>query len=139
MKKISLALLLFFGISFVGMSQNAEKLLKANKWYAQGIFDGKNITLTKTSPKVSDWDVKFGDNGTMTYCAVTKTGLIDAEGKTVNPGTYHCDSYSYTYVVNGDLLHIKYPLVDYYYTVKTLPNGGIELVYTQKPAGESHN
>ncbi len=132
MKKLIFSLA-FVAISLAGFCQNTEKTLKANKWYATGIFDGKNIILSKTAPAKSDWDAKFAENGQMNFCSTILSPQINAEGNALKAGDYYCDP-SYTYELKGDMLHIKYPLVDYYYKVKTLANGNLELQYTDQSA-----
>ena len=128
MKKISFIIILIAGLGITGFAQNMEVVLKANKWYATGIFDGKNITLSKTAPAKSDWDAKFVDNGIMNYCSNVPNALINVEGLEVKKGDYYCDP-SYTYELKGDLLHIKYPLVEWYYKVKTLAGGELQLIF----------
>ena len=129
MKKLIFTLGLISGLYLTGISQNAEKLL-TGKWYAQGIFDGKNISLSKTVPKSSDWEAKFEPNGVMNFCSVLKTGVINSEGNEVKAGAFYCDP-QYSYDLKGDMLHIKYGLADWYFKVKEMPNNaGIELGYS---------
>lgn len=127
MKKLLLFAALLTAFSFVGFAQKADKFLKGDHWYATGnLLDGKKIMLSKTKPAVSDWDAVFANNGVLKYCSVTKYAQVNAEGKEIAKGTYYCDP-SYTYVMSGSVLEIKYPLIEWYYTVTKLPNGDLEL------------
>jgi hypothetical protein len=127
MKKIFLIAALVTGICVTGVSQNAEKALKANKWYSNADLGATNIVLSKTLATKAPFDVKFEGNNNMNYCYIVKSAIMDAQGTVIDSGTHYCDP-QYTYEVKGDLLTVKYPLVKWYYKVKPLKNGDIELV-----------
>lgn len=123
MKKIFLVIALLTGM-YVG-AQTTEKTLKANKWYASAAVGEKNIILSKTAPEQSAWDSKFDNNGIMNFCSHL-TAPILVEGKEIKVGEYYCDP-NYKYTFNGNLLTISFPLVDWQYNVKALPNGDLML------------
>ncbi len=127
MKKIFLILALLTGLSV--SAQNTEKLLKANKWYASAQPGEKNITLSKTAPESPAWDAKFDDKGSMNFCSHLISPIL-VDGKEIKVGEYYCDS-KYTYSVSGTVMTIHFPLVDWPYNVKKLPNGDLMLTSTR--------
>ena|SRR5687768_13069486 len=129
MKKIFLAAAFILALTSIGTAQNFEKIIKANKWFATGLFDGKNITLNKVQPAKWDWEADFSGNGILNYCEVLKTDRVNAEGVEVKTGTYYCDP-SYSYEVKNNSMHVKNALMDWYYTMKTGAAGVIELEFT---------
>jgi hypothetical protein len=127
MKKIFLILALISGICV--SAQNTEKILKANKWYASAAAGEKTIILSKTAPESPAWNATFDDKGSMNFCSHLTSAIL-VNGKEIKVGEYYCDP-SYTYTVNGNVLTILYPLVDWPYYVKPLPNGDLILSSTR--------
>jgi hypothetical protein len=126
MKKIVLILALVAGIISSGVAQNLEKALKGKKWYSNGDMGAELIILTKTNLVKSPFDVEFKGNNAMTYCYIVKSALLDPQGNEVKAGEHYCDPL-YTYEIKGDILNFKYPLVNWYYKIKMLKNGDLEL------------
>lgn len=138
MKKIFLAFTLIIGVSLCGFSQKNEKILKSSKWYATGDLYSQSIILSKTAPVKSDWDATFEKKGVLNFCSNVKSALIGADGNEVKAGTYYCDPL-YTYEFKGDVLYVKYPLVDLYFQVKKLSNGDMQLTATDASAAAGGN
>ncbi len=126
MKKIFLVVALITGICGTGISQNAEKALKANKWYSNADLGATTMVLYKTTVSKVTFDAKFKNNGVMNYCANVKQAFLDPQGTEIAAGTYYCDT-KYSYEVKGDVLKVNYPLVNWFYKVKSLKNGDLEL------------
>lgn len=127
MKKLFLVIALLSGI--FAKAQSTEQVLKSGKWYASAAVGEKNITLTKSAPEHSAWDSKFDDSGSMNFCShLTAPILVD--GKEIKVGEYYCDP-NYKYTLNGNVLTISFPLVDWKYNVKPLANGDLMLSSVQ--------
>lgn len=131
MKKIFLVVALVTGISVTSISQEAEKALIANKWYSNTELGANNIVFSKTIDAKAPFDIKFEENGTMNYCYIAQSDIIDVTGMVVDSGTHYCDP-QYTYEVKKNILIIKYPLVKWYYKVRLLKNGDLELILRSK-------
>jgi hypothetical protein len=131
MKKILLAITFICAFSLLGTAQNTEKLLRSHKWFAAGELGSKTITLSKVAPAKFDWDAEFVNEVAMQYGKTAKADLIDPSGAEIKAGTYYTDS-QYGYKVNGNVLHIRYEPSNWYYKIKTLPNGDLELEATTK-------
>jgi hypothetical protein len=125
MKKVLFILALVTGIIGSVTAQNLGKALKG-KWYSNGDMGAEVIVLTKTNLVKSPFDVEFKGNNAMNYCYIVKSALLDPQGNEIKAGTHYCDPL-YTYEVKGEILNFKYPLVNWYYKVKVLKNGDLEL------------
>lgn len=126
MKKILFVLAVVAGIVSSGTAQNFEKKLMGARWYSNGDMGAEILVLTKTNMAKSPFDVEFKGKNTMDYCYIVKSALLDQAGNEVKAGTRFCDPL-YTYEIKGDQLNIKYPLVNWYYKIKILQNGDIQL------------
>ena len=126
MKKILFVLAIVTGIISSGTAQNFEKKLMGSKWYSNGDMGAEILVLTKTNMVKSPFDVEFKGKNAMNYCYIVKSDLLDQAGNEVKAGTHFCDPL-YSYEVKGDQLTIKYPLVKWYYKIKILQNGDIQL------------
>ena len=127
MKKIFLITALVAGICVTGVAQNIEKTLKKNKWFSDAELGSTHIVLSKTEATKAPFDVKFNGKNALNFCYTTKSAIMDPQGTVIEKGVHYCDP-QYSYEVEGNILTIKYPLVKWSYTVKSLKNGDLELV-----------
>lgn len=130
MKKIILAATLVIVSTLVGMAQSTEKVLKMGKWYANAELGSKTITLTKTMPAKSDFDIELVNDVALNYGKIAKADFVNSEGGQTKAGTYFVEGYGYK--ITGNTIVITFQPSSWVYTVKALKNGDLLLESTTK-------
>ena len=91
--------------TFVGMAQSTEKVLKMGKWYTNTELGSKAITLTKTIPAKSEFDIELVSETGMNYGKTAKADFINSEGGQTKAGTYFVEGYGYK--ITGNTKHYQ--------------------------------
>lgn len=125
MKKVIFASTFIMVSVFVGMAQNAEKVLKMGKWYANADMGGKTITLTKAMPASLQFDMELVNESAMYYGQTAKADFVNDEGGMTKAGTYYVNNYGYK--INGNTITITLQPSSWNYNVKPLKNGNVLL------------
>ncbi len=123
MKKILLAITFICAFSLLGNAQNTEKVLKMGKWYANAELGSKAITLTKTMPAKSEFDMELINETAMSIGKIAKADFVNDQGGQTKAGTYYVNGYGYK--VTGSTVLITSQPLSWTYNVKSLKNGDL--------------
>ncbi len=126
MKQIILAATFIMISTCVGMAQSTEKVLKMGKWYANAELGSKTITLSKTIPAKSEFDMELVSDVAMNYGQIAKADFVNNEGGQTKAGTYYVEN-GYAYKITGNTILITFQPSSWSYNVKSLQNGDVLL------------
>ena len=113
MKNILIFFLVFCGVTM--FSQDINKMLQANKWYAKYDTKTMKVIYAKKAPSGSHETYEFKENGKIFWCGTVEESSLDAVGMEKQSTHYNCDSLRKYEVKNGILkVQILKQNADYY-------------------------